>query len=66
MARILASMLAVSHGDGDSPTAGPYQLSHGRGFARSLYLIAGLRSPFNFDMLAAGKTAEAFFNGMPP
>ena len=45
--RILAPMLAVAHGDGDSATAGPYQLSHRQGFARSLYLIAGLRSPFH-------------------
>jgi len=66
IARILASMLAVSHGDGDSPTAGLYQLSHGLGFARSLYLIAGLRSPFRIRHLSAGKTAEVFLTGMPP
>ena len=65
IARILASMLAVSHGDGDSPTAGPYQLSHGRGFARSLYLIAGLRSPFRIRYIGGGKTVEAVLTGMP-
>jgi uncharacterized protein (TIGR03435 family) len=66
IARILASMLAVSHGDGDSPTAGPYQLSHGRGFARSLYMIAGLRSPFRIRYVSGGKTAAAVLAGMPP
>jgi C-terminal processing protease CtpA/Prc len=66
IARILASMLAVSHGDGDSPTAGPYQLSHGRGFARSLYMIVGLRSPFRIRYISGGKTAEASLTGMPP
>jgi len=66
IARILALMLAVSHGDGDSPTAGPYQLSHRRGFARSLYMIAGLRSPFRIRYISGGKTAEAFLTGMPP
>jgi uncharacterized protein (TIGR03435 family) len=66
IARILASMLAVSHGDGDSHTAGPYQLSHGRGFARSLYMIAGQRSPFRIRYIRDGTTAEALLTGMPP
>ncbi|HEY1496315.1 MAG TPA: TIGR03435 family protein, partial [Candidatus Solibacter sp.] len=63
-ASILASMLAVVHGDGDSPTAGPYQLSNRRGFARNLYLIAGLQSPFHLRYALAGKTAETVLNGL--
>ena len=62
--RILASMLAVAHGDGDSPTAGPYQRSHDRGFARNLYLIAGLQSPFRLRFAQGGKTAETSLSGM--
>ena len=61
---ILASMLAVVHGDGDSPTAGPYQLSNRRGFARNLYLIAGLQSPFRLRYALGGKTAETVLNGL--
>jgi hypothetical protein len=61
---ILKSMLAVVHGDGESATAGPYQLSHGRGFARNLYLIAGLQSPFRLQYAIGGKTAEATINGL--
>jgi uncharacterized protein (TIGR03435 family) len=62
---ILQSMLSVVHGDGDSASAGPYQLSHGRGFARNLYLIAGLQSPFRVQYAAGGKIAETSLNGMP-
>jgi uncharacterized protein (TIGR03435 family) len=62
--RLLASMLAVVHGDGDSPTAGPYQLSHGRGFARNLYLIAGVQSPFLLHYTLDGKSADTVLNGM--
>jgi uncharacterized protein (TIGR03435 family) len=63
--QILARMLAVVHGDGDSATAGPYRLSHSRGFARNLYLIAGLQSPFRLRYVAGGKTLEAEVNGVP-
>ena len=63
--RILAAMLAVAHGDGDSATAGPYQLSHRRGFARSLYLTAGQRSPFRTRYVRDGRTAEAALAGLP-
>ena len=63
-ANILASMLAVVHGDGESPTAGPYQLSTRRGFARNLYLIAGLQSPFRIRYTLGGKTAETVLNGL--
>lgn len=62
--QILASMLAVVHGDGDSPTAGPYQLSHACGFARNLYLIAGLQSPFKLWYAAGGKIAETQIAGL--
>jgi uncharacterized protein (TIGR03435 family) len=62
---ILATMLAVAHGDGDSATAGPYQLSHRRGFARSLYLTAGQRSPFRIRYVRDGRTAEASLAGLP-
>jgi uncharacterized protein (TIGR03435 family) len=62
---ILSSMLAVVHGDGDSPTAGPYRLSHNRGFARNLYLIAGLQSPFHLRYAVRGQTFEATVNGLP-
>jgi uncharacterized protein (TIGR03435 family) len=61
---ILASMLAVVHGDGDSATAGPYQLSHDFGFARNLYLIAGLQSPFRVRYATGGTVAEETFTGM--
>jgi len=63
--RILAQMLAVAHGDGDSATAGPYQLSHRQGFARSLYLIAALRSPFHIRYVKDGRTAETSLAGLP-
>jgi uncharacterized protein (TIGR03435 family) len=62
--RILASMLAVVHGDGDSSTAGPYQLSQDRGFARNLYLIAGLQSPFRISYALGGMSAETPLTGM--
>ena len=64
ISRILASMLAVVHGDGDSPTAGPYQLGHNRGFARNLYLIAGLQSPFRLWYALGGKIAATSLAGM--
>ena len=63
--RILAPMLAVVHGDGDSAIAGPYQLSHRRGFARNLYLISGQRSPFRILYVRDGRTAEATLAGLP-
>jgi len=63
--RILAPMLAVTHGDGDSATAGPYQLSHRQGFARNLYLIAGQRSPFHIRYVKDGRTAETSLAGLP-
>jgi uncharacterized protein (TIGR03435 family) len=62
---ILTSMLAAVHGDGDSATAGPYRLSHGLGFARNLYLISGMQSPFRVRYSLDGKTAETVVNGMP-
>jgi uncharacterized protein (TIGR03435 family) len=62
--QILAAMLAVVHGDGDSATAGPHRLSRGRGFARNLYLIAGLQSPFRLRYSAGDKTTEATVNGL--
>ena len=64
--RILDSMLAVVHGDGDSSTAGPYQLSHRRGFARNLYLIAGMQSPFRMRYAIGGKVTETKLEGMTP
>src|SRR5215471_2143082 len=63
--RILASMLAVVHGDGDSSTAGPYQLSHRRGFARNLYLIAGMQSPFRVRYRMGGGISETSLTGIP-
>ena len=62
---LLPSMLGIVHGDGDSPTAGPYQLSHDLGFARNLYLIAGLQSPFRVRYAAEGTIQEVVVNGMP-
>ena len=62
--QILASMLAVVHGDGDSAMAGPYQLSHDRGFARNLYLIAGLQSPFRVTYSLGGGSGETSLAGM--
>jgi uncharacterized protein (TIGR03435 family) len=63
-AQILASMLAVVHGDGDSPTAGPYRLSHNQGFARHLYLIAGLQSPFRLRYMLGGTITETSIDGL--
>ena len=63
--RILTQMLAVAHGDGDSATAGPYQLSHDYGFARNLYLVAGLQSPFRVRYMAKGESGEAVLTGLP-
>jgi uncharacterized protein (TIGR03435 family) len=62
---ILESMLAVVHGDGDSGTAGPYRLSHRRGFARQLSLIAGVQAPFRVRYSLAGQSAEASLAGVP-
>ena len=62
---LLAAMLGIVHGDGESLTAGPYQLSHDLGFARNLYLIAGLRSPFRVRYAANGGIAETVLGGMP-
>jgi uncharacterized protein (TIGR03435 family) len=63
IAGILRSMLTVVHGDGDSDTAGPYRLSHGRGFARQLSLIAGVRAPFRVRYSLAGQSAQATLTG---
>jgi Peptidase family S41 len=62
--KILASMLTVVHGDGDSVTAGPYQLSRGRKFARNLYLIAGLQSPFKVRHTSGGTGSDSTVSGM--
>ena len=62
--RILAQMLAVVHGDGDSPSASPYQLSHSYGFARNLYLVAGLQSPFRVRYAVKGESGEAVLTGL--
>jgi uncharacterized protein (TIGR03435 family) len=66
IARILHQMLAVVHGDGDSPTAGPYRLCHRHEFARNVYLIAGLQSPFRVRYNAGGTAADATVEGMTP
>lgn len=63
-ASILKSMLTVVHGDGDSATAGPHQLSTRRGFARNLYLIAGLQSPFTIRYELGGKNSETVLHGL--
>ena len=44
ISQILNTMLAVTHGYGDSPTAGPHRL-RGQQFARRLYTVLGMDSP---------------------
>jgi uncharacterized protein (TIGR03435 family) len=63
IAEILQSMLAVVHGDGDSATAGPYRLSHRRGFARQLSLIAGVQAPFRVRYSLGGQSAQSTLSG---
>src|SRR5438093_3491748 len=54
-ARILQTMLLSIHGDGDTPTAGPWQIGHRRTFARELYALLGLESPFRIYHARAGR-----------
>ena len=64
-ARILQTMLLSIHGDGDTPTAGPWQIGHRRTFARELYALLGLESPFRIHHARAGRTAETTIEGLP-
>jgi hypothetical protein len=64
--RILATLLAVQHGDGDSATAGPLQLGRNRTFARQIYTLLGLENPFTIQYTLKGKTVEAPIDGLFP
>lgn len=57
-------MLAVEHGDGDPPTAGPWRLGHGA-FVRDLYLLARIESPFRVHYVLGGKAGDATIQGLP-
>ena len=63
--KTLATMLVAIHGDGDSRTAGLWRLSHGRGFARQLHLLAGIESSFRVQYVLGGKADETTVEGMP-
>ena len=63
--RILQTMLTVEHGDGESTTAGPWRIGHGGTFARDLYMLVGIESPFRIRYVLAGKTSETTIEGIP-
>ena len=62
--KLLAALLAVEHGDGDTPTAGPFRLGHGA-FARDLYLLAGIEDLFRVHYRLGGKAGVATVQGLP-
>jgi len=62
---ILETMLASIHGDGDTPTAGPWRIGRGHAFAESLYALAGLEDPFRIRYSLGGQKSETALNGMP-
>jgi len=46
---ILTTMLAATPGDGDSLTVRPWRVGHGGAFARLLYSLLGIESPFHVE-----------------
>ena len=62
-ATILATMLRAIHGDGDSATAGPWRIGHRNTFARQLYALIGLESPFRVRYRLKGSEAETVLPG---
>lgn len=62
--KILNTMLASVHGDGDTPTAGRSRISDGGSFARLLYTLVGIESPFRVRYTLAGKDTEAVIEGV--
>lgn len=63
-ARILATLLASIHGDGDTPTAGPWRVGAGHMFARALYALAGVESPFQIEFRSGGKSSKTTLAGL--
>jgi len=63
--RILATLFASIHGDGDTPTAGPWRIGAGHLFSRAIYSLAGIESPFAIDYTLAGKTSRITLDGIP-
>lgn len=63
--KILNTMLASIHGDGDTPTAGPSRISHHHTFAEALYTLAGLESPYRIRYALRGKSSEIVLAGVP-
>jgi len=66
MERILSTMLAATPGDGDTETSRPWRIGHGGGFPRLLYLLAGIESPFQIELVdpATGKNKEMILAGV--
>jgi hypothetical protein len=62
--KIMATMLASIHGDGDTPTAGPWRIGHDLRFAKALYALAGVESPFHIDYKLDGKPGHAVLEGV--
>lgn len=63
--QILPTMLASFHGDGDTPTPGPWRIGHGHTFAEELYALLGMESPFRLRYTLAGRDGEVVLEGLP-
>jgi hypothetical protein len=63
---ILTTMLAATPGDGDSQTVRPWRVGHGGGFARLLYSLVGIESPFHVEFRdpASGKSKDLTLAGV--
>ena len=61
--KILKTMLVVVHGDGDTPTAGPWRLGHRQNFAVQLHTLMGIESPFHIRYTMGGKRGEVILEG---
>ena len=64
--KILATMMTTVSGDGDSQTAGPLLLGRDMNFARRLYSVLGIESPFlvEFRDPTSGKARELRVAGL--
>ena len=56
--RILAAMIAVTPGDGDSETVRPWRIGHGGAFHQLLYSVTGIESPFVIEFRDPGGGAS--------
>jgi len=60
---LLSQMAAVVHGDGDTPAASAARLGRGR-FARMLYTLATVESPFRIRYRKGGKDLDVVVEGI--